>query len=208
MKTTIKLLAAIILVLATFGQTSAASAADVYKNNGTGANAYFSSLDETGCVITDVYVDTLDYGFKNPPGPAEKASYVYMTISKYDVCTGESLLYAEGFTSLGESELQVSSKQDRATLTATVNVYDWASDSSFDVWVDLTWTGSGPLSRQKTHNQYKVPGCHIVERFTSMSREAQASGTVSDGSTNFTPEPSWWANIFAFKNGVVYVGCN
>jgi len=53
--------------------------------------------------------------------------------------------------------------------------------------VDLTWTAEGTVTRMKTNNHHKFPGCHINEKFTHMTRTGVAYGSVSDGEMNFTP---------------------
>jgi hypothetical protein len=203
MKTAIKVVAVLAMLLVTFSQPIAALAAESIQYSGMGADAYFSNID--GCINTDTFVQGLDYQYKKPAG--EPLSYVYLTVSQYNSCTGESIMYVEGFTWLSESDFQVSPKQDTATLTATVSGYDEVSQSNVVLYVDLTWTAEGPVTRMKTSNHYKVPGCHINEKFTQLTRTAVASGSVSDGEMNFTPEPSWSASVWEFTSGSVDVGC-
>ena len=203
MKTTIKFVAVFAMLLASFSQPIAARAAESTQYSGMGADAYFSQID--GCINTDAFVQGLDFQYKKPP--AEPQSYVYLTVSRYNNCTGEPILYVEAFGWVSESDFQVSQKQDTATLTATVTGYDWVSQSNVELSVDLTWTAEGPFTRTKTNNHYKFPGCHINEKFTQMTRTGVASGSVSDGETNFTSEPSWSASIWEFKSGSVEVGC-
>jgi hypothetical protein len=211
MKTTIKLLAVIALVLVAFGQHSTASAGggaggiDYFKSKG--ANALFSSTDPSGCIVTDVFVFAGEEVFQSPPGPRSAAPRASLFISQYDFCTGTQLLAADGFALLADSDLQVSSKLESATLNATVNVFDFVSGTSFDVFVDLTWTGIGPLSRQNSHSHFHSPGCTFNNHSNGTFRSAEASGSVSDGATNFTPEPSLGIDIFSVKGGSVTIGC-
>ena len=203
MKTTIKLMAVLAMLLASLSQPIAVFAAESIQYSGMGADAYFSHTD--GCISTDTFVQGLDFQYKKPP--AEPQSYVYLTVSQYNSCTGESIMYVEGFTWVSESDFQVSQKQNTATLTATVTGYDWETQSNVELYVDLTWTAGGSVTRMKTSNHYKLPGCHIHEKFTQLTRTGVASGSVSDGEMNFTPEPSWSASVWEFKIGSVDVGC-
>ena len=203
MKTVIKLVAVLAMLLVSFGQPMAALAAEPIQYSGMGANAYFSHID--GCINTDTFVQGLDFQYKKPP--SEPESYVYLTVSQYNSCTGESIMYVEGFTWVSESDFQVSEKQNTATLTATVAGYDEVTQSNVELYVDLTWTAEGPVTRMKTNNHYKFPGCHINEKFTQLTRTGVAYGSVSDGEMNFTPQPSWSASIWEFKSGSVDVGC-
>ncbi|HEX5941166.1 MAG TPA: hypothetical protein VFY66_02760 [Anaerolineales bacterium] len=203
MKTAIKVGAVLAMLLVSFSPPIAALAAESTQYSGMGADAYFSSVD--GCINTDTFVQGLDFQYKKPSG--EPQSYAYLTVSQYNSCTGETLMYVEGLTWVSESDFQVSPKQDTATLTATVTGYDEVSQSNVELSVDLTWTAEGPVTRTKTSNHYKFPGCHINEKFTQMTRTGVAFGSVSDGETNFTPEPSWSASVWEFKSGSVDVGC-
>ena len=203
MKTAIKVVAVLAMLLVSFSQPIAALAAESIQYSGMGADAYFSDTD--GCINTDTFVQGLDFQYKKPSG--EPQSYVFLTVSQYNSCTGESILYVEAFGWVSESDFQVSPKQDTATLTATVTGYDWVSQSNVELSVDLTWTAEGPVTRMKTSNHYKFPGCHIHEKFTQLTRTAVASGSVSDGEMNFTSEPSSSASVWEFKSGSVEVGC-
>ena len=204
MKAVIKLIAVLSMLLVTLIQPTVALAAESIQYSGMGANAYFSSID--GCINTDTFVQGLDFQYKKPS--AEPQSYVYLTVSQYNSCTGESIMYVEAFGYVSEPDFQASEKQNTATLTATVTGYDWVSQENVELYVDLSWTAEGSVTRMKTSNHYKFPGCHINEKFTQLTRTGVASGSVSDGEMNFTPEPSWSASIWEFKSGSVDVGCD
>jgi hypothetical protein len=206
MKTTMKLLVVLALAMATFMQHSTASAADIIKFRGDGAQAFFSSTD--GCIVTDVSVSATDGIFQNPPGKGSPVFDVFLFISQYDFCTDTQLLRASGYTQLADAEFQVSPQLDSATLNTTVNVFDFESNTSFDVFVNLAWTGISPLSRDSSKFHFKSPGCNYHLRIRGDFRFAEASGSVSDGTTNFTPDPSVDARIYSSKSGEVVIGCN
>lgn len=208
MKTIVKLLIVIVLALTTFSQHSVASAGGVFKFKGEGASAVFSSVDASGCVITDVYVNADEGKNQNPPGPGSSSSSLALFISQYDACTDTLLLAADGFTLLADSDFQVFGSLRSATLHATVNVFDYVSNTSFDVFVDLSWAGHGSVNREKRHTQFSSPGCRVNSRFDLTFRPAVATGSVSDGSTNYTPEPSLGYDIYKAKSGDVVIGCN
>ncbi|HLA05801.1 MAG TPA: hypothetical protein VJ022_00030 [Anaerolineales bacterium] len=210
MKTTIKMLTILALALAVFGQhtTAGAGGGGEGKFKGQSADAFFSSIDPSGCIYTGVGVFAGEQVYQNPPGPGSASSWTSLYISQYDYCTDTQLLAADGFASLAPPDFQVSEKLDSAALSATVNVYDYVSDSSFNVLVDLTWRGIGPLSRQKNRSHFHSPGCIINSRFNGTFRPAEASGSVSDGAMNFIPDPSVGAGISSSKSGTVVIGCN
>jgi hypothetical protein len=198
MKTTIKLLAILALMLVTLGQHTPASAA--YTENDkwrwTTAYAVFESVDPSGCIHTEVYVYA-----------EETWSEVGLSISQYDTCIGTYLLIASGYAELADSDFRISANLDSATLKTTVDVEDYVSDSSFDVFVDLTWTGTSALGHGTSNYQGHGPGCHEISHDQMRSRAAQASGTVSDGETNFTLEPSEYGVIYSEKFADIY-GCH
>ena len=207
MKTFIKLVIVLAIALASFSMPGSAKAGYIFRAKGPSADAYFSTIDGSGCVFTDIYVFASDNTNQSPPGRAGKSSSVNMFISQYDTCTDTQLFAADGFASLAPSEFQVNKKLTSASLRATVTMFDYVSGTPFDVFVDLDWTGNGPLSRQNGHSNYQSPGCSFKSRFNGTSRSAEVSGSVSDGTTNFTPEP-FGGSIWSFKNSEMSIGCN
>lgn len=205
MKTTIKLLAVLALALAAFGQHSTASAGGNFKFRGDTADAFFSTFD--GCVFTDVFVFASDGINQSPPGPGGASSGANLFISQYDVCTDTQLLAAEGFASLAPSDFQVGGKLSSASLSANVGMFDYVSSTPFDVSVNLTWTGNGPTVRQSSSSHFSSPGCKVHSRFRGTFRGAEVSGTVSDGVTNYTPDPTG-GSIASVKAGDLFIGCN
>lgn len=207
MKTTIKLFIILALALTVFGPNTVASAAEIFKAKGLSAEAYFSSVDPSGCIVTDAAVFARDESTQNPPGPGTPSSSVFLYISQYDYCNDLQLLYAEGFSELAITDFQISKNLQWAILNTTVNVYDYVSATNFDVYVDLTWTGIGGLSRQNSHFHFHAPGCHVNSHFQGTARSADVSGSISDGVTNFTPDPGS-GTMFSSKSGDIYIGCN
>jgi hypothetical protein len=207
MKTMIKLLAVLAIALATFSQHTTASAGGNFKFRGDGADAFFSSTDPSGCIFTDVFIFASDGIFQNPPGPSGASSGTDLFMFQYDACANMVLLDAFGFASLAGPDFQVFGKLDSATLNATVNMYDYVSDSFFDVFVDLAWMGNGPLVRQSSNSHFNSPGCKIHSRFRGTFRPAEVLGSISDGTTNFTPEPGG-GTISSVKQGDLFIGCN
>jgi hypothetical protein len=163
-----------------------------FRFQGNTAFAVFNSYSPDNCVDTFVVVD----GTQRRPGLEADVS-----ISQYDVCTGTQLLFAYGSTFT--PNFQVSARLASASLSATISVFDEVSGNTFPVSVSMTWTATGPLSRAvgSEHLQFG----NIIQNFrmNDTFRDASASGTVSDGTTNFTPSPSVFTQIASFINGEV-----
>ncbi|HEX5838051.1 MAG TPA: hypothetical protein VFY26_09470 [Anaerolineales bacterium] len=198
----------LVVYIAAFILQGPAFAGGIFKFRGEGASAIFTSVDGSGCVWTDVYLNPNEGVFQSPPGKGTLSSGVYMYITQYDVCTDTQLLAAEGSASLADSDFQVFGNLSSATLDAVVTLYDYVSGTYFDVFVDLTWTGTGSINRQSSNSHFSSPGCKFHSRFNGSFRPAVATGTVSDGVTNYTPEPSWGYDIYSARNGEVFIGCN
>lgn len=85
-----------------------------------------------------------------------------VSIYKYDSCTGTTLLDAAGLKdTLGAGEFQVSKQLDRASLTTTINVPDLVSGNSFDVNVNLDWTGKGDITRNQSNTNDIYPAATL-----------------------------------------------
>ena len=206
MKTAIKLLAVFVLMLATFSQHTTASAGGIQKSKAWVAYAQFSSVDPSGCILTtvDIFGEDLVVG----SGPGSASSDTQLTIYQYDACTDTVLLDAHGSASLADRDFRVSGNLDSATLNATASIYDYVSHSYFDVFVDLTWTGTGSLNHYNDQSRWHSPGCNSINHFISAFRYEEASGIVSDGETDFAPAPSVSAYIYSNKIGDVSAGCH
>jgi hypothetical protein len=128
MKTTIKIVGVLILLLATFGKGITVSAGGggggTFKLKGQTANAHFSNVDQSGCIYTDAYVYASEEIVSTQPGPGTPSSGASVSIYQFDVCTGTQLLGADGFVPLAGPDFQVSEKLDSAMLNTTVNVFD------------------------------------------------------------------------------------
>jgi len=206
MRSIIKLLAAFALMLGTFMQHSTALADYMIKYKVQTATAFFSSTDPSGCIVTSVSISTEEL-FPSPPETAS-GTWIGYEISRRDVCTETVLLDTEGSTTIAGSDFQVSSNLDTATLNTTLSVYDYVNETAFDVSINLTWTGTGRLTHQNYTFHHNTPDCHFNGHFNGPFRAAVASGTVSDGTTNFTREPSVEAAIGSSNSGSVSVDCD
>ena len=205
MKTTIKLLTVLTLALATFMHHSTASAAEVFKTTGEGVHAAFTTIN--GCITTEVFILVNEGKFQNPPSKGSPDSYIFLFISQYNSCTDTQLLQADAVAPLTDADFRISGRLKSATLNTTITVLDYLSNTSFDIFVDLAWTAIGPLSNQSSNFHFKTPGCISHFLFKDTIRLAEASGTISDGTTNFAPDPSVNAQFYSTKTGQVFIGC-
>ena len=206
---------AVVLILSAVVLITPAKAANanVFFMKGPGAEAFFVSVDETGCVESAVFVagnDSMSVAppghFDSPPGDVNMTSGAFLFISVIDFCRGEELVNAFGsLAELEDNAFQTKGKLDSASLTGTIPVFNEVSGTSFDVFVDLDWSATGPLTFENDHTHLQHPCFTANSRFIGKSRSAQASGGVSNGTVNYTPNPSEFANIGDSKIGFIAI---
>jgi hypothetical protein len=170
---------------------------------GQTADAYFQSRD--GCVQTSVGVFAVDGHVKQKGSKTVVNSFANVFIDVFNVCTGTLHLSAFGEAELAPGDFAVSSTLSTASLTTSNEVFDYVSRTAFTVNIDLDWTGVGSTFREKGRFSFKTPGFRISERFDRTSRNATATGTVSDGCPNYTPGTSESARLSDQKSGTKIV---
>jgi hypothetical protein len=69
-------------------------------------------------------------------------------------------------------------------------VFNDVHGDTFIFNIDMTWTATGPLVTQTFNQKFSQDGFTFIARFVGRSRDAQASGSVNDGVTQWTPVPS------------------
>lgn len=213
------------LVIALFILPRTAWAGEVFHFMGQSADAFFSSVSPPACdcnvaagpgkpvtpacIFTEVSVFATEQKFQSPPGPGGSSSSAGMFILEYD-CTFTTLLIADCFfdVSLADQEFLVGQNLESATLRTKLSCFDYVSSSSFNVNVDLAWTGTGDLSRNNSHFHNSFPGCTFNSQSNGTFRPAEASGTVLSDSMNFTPDTALYADISSSKYGDVVAACN
>lgn len=196
-----------ILLLTIASQYTVASATNIYRFQGKGADAYFVSRDASGCIVTRAEVAATDQSSMSPTASKDYSSFAFVAIYQYDECNNQDLLAGSGIVSLTGSEFQVAGNLNSATLNVTVPIMDSVSNSSFDVTVSITWTAVGDRIHDTTHFNSKLGKCHFSRRTNGETQFAQASGSISDGVTNFAVGTSQGAAIYVTKAGELSHGC-
>jgi len=184
---TVTSLALVLVALALPAHAAGAETQHV-KFQGRTAQAEFSSTQ--GCIETVVYVLATDGRVKTDPGGPEAASGAESYIFQSDTCTQTQLRAAYGFAVLAPDEFQIDERFTAATLTATIEVFDDVSGTSMPVAISVRWTGYGDTFSQDDRFHVKEPGLKVNFHLDGTFRQATASGIVSDGTTNLTPEPA------------------
>ena len=208
MKTSMfKLFVVVILFLAGVSLIGAAQAGSpVYHFTGEYANALFSDYDGIGCVVNEVYIFAGENVSHTPPARRAGMSEALVQIAEYDLCAQELLSLKQGYTLLPDSAFQVANKIESATLAAMIEVLDELGEPSH-VTINLTWTATGPIVRTKSSSYTHAPDCKINTHYNGTQRVASVSGSISDGTTEFTTLPLIFANIGTDKAGEITIGC-
>jgi hypothetical protein len=186
-----------------------ASAASVAKFSGDAASAGFGSVDASGCVFTSAFVFGVDQSSHRPPGAPTPESFLSLFIDQFNQCTQTELLLAQAVgVQLDAADFQVNSTLTTATLNrSSISAFDFVSGSTILLSVNLTWTATGPLGQVINKSQFHSRNCKVSEHFDEKFRDAQATGSISNGTTNFTPSPSTFAQIQQVKQGQITIGC-
>ena len=195
---------------AALAPTTGATAGPLIASTGLSGplvNAEFVSFDQTGCVETDVFVSANSGTEQDHPGTL-RYGVASVSLFVYDACTDTVVRQAVGLDdALEPGQLQVSQQLDRATLDATIEATDIDTGATFPVHVDVTWTGTSDIHRSHSNTNDLYPGCHIINRWKGSGRDAVASGTVTDGTTNLIPDASQGAEIGYVVDGFEIIGC-
>src|SRR5438105_4163198 len=80
----------------------------------------------------------------------------------------------------------------RASVKGTVTVCRLDVGGCFDVALNLTWAGFGQLDRSNGVSHVH-DGFNFVSQNLGTVRAATATGTVTQGAKNYTPDPSFAA---------------
>ena len=230
----IRTLAAAVILTLGAASIQHAVAAQVTNTLEEVAIAFFSSTDLSGCVDTGavvfvslpwflVGIAQTDYcaaitgGFCEFPDECTDGDDLTIDECEDGVCThtprtmaalGRGVLAAGGLTIRGDLR--------SAALSATVELEDFVSGSSFNVILDVDWMATSRLRVRNTASVDRFPSADyclfsscpdliFVTHEASSGREARAVGSISDGVTNFAPLPTDDSHLRRFRSGSVTV---
>lgn len=164
-------------LLVTASLMTATAAADRGLPRRYSADAFFSST--SGCVET--FVGVFPVAFKDRQSGQVVGASMNMQLEQFDTCTNTQLLQASpGIVALSDNEFEMSEGLNKARLHVAVTVRDAVSGQDFPIAIDLRYQRVGPRSdcSEQVSSDEATTFCSAV-----------AEGTISDGTTNFTPAP-------------------
>ena len=109
---------------------------------------------------------------------------------------------------LVEPDLETSKKLEQATLNPTLSVLDSWTGNAWDVSVSLAWSDMGTNTHERLNFHFRDQTCITQTRFKGAFREAEVTGSLSDGITNFTPEQSLGATLISSNSGEMVIHCD
>ena len=154
------------------------------RYKGLTVQAYFSSTE--GCIETVVYVHASD-GTVTVPGGPELASGGDVSLFQNDVCSHTELRNAYGRTQLTPDQFLIDEEFTTASLAARIDVFDAVTGASIPLDVSVTWIGFGDTFNQDDRYHEEAPLLKVHFRLDGTFRNGTASGTVSDGTINYSP---------------------
>lgn len=108
-------------------------------------------------------------------GRPTRSSVLSGYISRYNYCDG-SYEYGYFSTDLDDSALQIDRQLQTATLNITVQACGYWC---FPLTLQLTWTGSGDTTREKSHYQSSSSNYKSIYRFDGQTRQSTVSGSIT-----------------------------
>jgi hypothetical protein len=129
--------------------------------------------------------------------------------TNYNACTGA---YSEGtgYTVVSDPTAFTLDKQLKsARLAATVPMYDINTGYLVgDMHIDLTWTGTGELSRDPIKRTDESGKCKVKFSSKGTSRLADVSGSITVGTTEYALGQDVYSVLVQSKNSEMYINCD
>jgi hypothetical protein len=165
------------------------------------AEASYSNVDQTTCasgVYTYYSVYATDNVVTNPSNAAS-GPLVSVFYGTWNNCSSTYSSYGATVP----AAIQTTGELGSASLQATVPLHDWSNNPGPTLTVNLTWTGFGPLSTTVEDMTTRTGDSVFKSRFTGTNRMAQATGTISDGTT--TVNINTTTTMFDAKGGTISI---
>jgi hypothetical protein len=188
----------------------AAAAASVVKLSfsGQSASATFLFIDADGCLRQAATVSAVDGQSKDELTGHTSSSRGQVVLSAFNPCDGTSS-FSFGATDLAPDDFTLGPNNSSASLKVTMQVTDLATGQTRPIQVDVTWIATDKGSTTKSTQRYTYPdGTKAVQRLDGVLRQAPATGTILDGTfdwTRGTTSQAGQTNISSTKTGYLTI---
>jgi hypothetical protein len=122
---------------------------------------------------------------KDTGSPLDVEPMVNVTYSVFDNCN--LVLLRSGFGSTNVVDFQMDSGLVAAHASATVPATDDQHGTTIYLYMNLDWSGFGDITTLRVKDHFDTPPFSVNFRAKGSFRGATVSGSISDGTTNFTP---------------------
>jgi hypothetical protein len=167
-----------------------AMAAQAWRFEGRGVEAYASFNQSSGCVSNSAEIAIGKFRIVDGQGKAGGTVESIIYVDSFNLCTNKPLVSAFGFPNFTSSEFRINPSLKFAALNASVTLFDANSNQSIPVVLQLTWAGA---KGEKTRNAFRShainPG--ITTKFTDLgvSNPAIVKGSITIGLGNLFLHP-------------------
>jgi hypothetical protein len=179
--------------------------------SGANATADFYSTDPSGCLATYISIFAGKELRSIPPGPVKRGAGAQIYIDQFNFCDATEAI-GVGFAPVSPAEFRIQGSTGSSHLNATLDTViaitalgGYTAPPFNQVAVHVDWTSIGLIDDIQTHGHFRTPGYVVNTHFANAFYFAAATGTISTGTTNLTPDPSPNAYISATHTGMVEV---
>jgi hypothetical protein len=205
-------------ILAAALPPATAAAVPDYQRVITSRHADAALVSLKGCVMTEVFVSSMDGAFGGRPGPINRQGLTGVLVRQSDMCEGAASMggigvFAAGggsgtilFDGLGQTldPLESTIHFDRAWVRASIPMINEAVADAEEtvVTVDLVFTLVGDLERDTGHLHVAAPGeGNVNSHQNTLSGSAIVSGTVVIDGDSFSFSGAQDAHLQQVKYG-------
>lgn len=207
----LKLLVGGLVIIGMLSGMAVAATVDTFRLKDGTLQAGFEVTDNCQSAVTDVFYAEATIrtnGTKDIQQPMTFVSVEYV-----NNCTMEHFILS-GHTS--QQQVKISGNINSASLSANVPVADDTGTRTATIALNLTFTGTGPISATEDRSKSKGGNVIIQSSFDFQHRPAQATGTIagvlplaSGGQyTTLTDGPSFSASIGKDAFGQITITTN
>jgi hypothetical protein len=160
----------------------------IMKVNREGVFASFLRLD--GCIQTGANLIANREATRTVPNPVMEGGLIAIETSVVDVCTSEVIRNGMAIVE-DPMAFTIKNNLSKASLDAVIEGLDVGTGEALTYNVSLDWTATGPKSKLKERNKdTSMPDFVIKTRTKDVSRTAVAMGAISDGTFDYSLDPS------------------
>lgn len=170
---------------------------------GKATSAYTAFFSNDGCISTQVSVNAFQDVSHSATDPSADTTQIFVDFYQFDTCAFVDVASASGQV-IG-SNFQGDSQLNTAALNATVPLTGTGVPDGFTLTVSLNWRGYGDTRTFNNDFKYRSPSGITITRQVVTVRSAIATGTISDGTTNFASAPAIYSTLFDSQGGQIIV---